>query len=92
MGCGAVLIGEGPERARLAALAEEMQIAEHVLLPGFTHGARACLKYMDVFLLPSQTEGLPMVLLEAMSAGLPVVASRVGGVPEVVLDGESGSW
>jgi glycosyltransferase involved in cell wall biosynthesis len=83
-----VLVGDGPLRPALTRRANELAIAAH-----FT-GARAdmadLLGCADVVVLASRSEGLPFTLLEAMALGRPVVATRVGGVPEVVEDGRSG--
>lgn len=85
-----VIIGEGPERPRLEALAQRLGVSDRVLLPGFVPSARAYMPLFDVFVLPSLTEGLPLTLLEAMLAGTPVIATPVGGVPHTLEDGDSG--
>jgi len=91
-GAGAILrlVGDGPERPRVAALARELgvdgaveMLGERIDLPDVLRGA-------DAFLLTSETESFGLAALEAMACGVPVVASAVGGVPEVVTDGESG--
>lgn len=88
---GAVMIlGEGPERSALERLAAGLGIQDRVLLPGYVPNAAAHVPLFDVFVLPSRTEGLPITLLEAMAAGVPIVASSVGGVPRVLEDGRSG--
>lgn len=86
-----VIIGEGPERVCLEKLAEELGIADCVLLPGYREDAKRYLPLFSIFVLPSLTEGLPMTLLEAMHAGVPIVATRVGGVPDALDDGEAGA-
>jgi glycosyltransferase involved in cell wall biosynthesis len=85
-----VLVGEGPERLRLEQLAAELGVAGRVQFLGQRTDVSAVLPEFDVFVLPSITEGMPNAVLEAMAAGIPVVASRVGGVPEIVQDGETG--
>lgn len=85
-----VLAGTGPERKRLEALARELEVADRVRFLGQRADIPAVLAAFDVFVLPSLGEGMPNAVLEAMVAGLPVVASRVGGIPEVVEDGKSG--
>lgn len=87
----AVLAGEG-DLAAVRQAAAEAGVAGLIELPGWVAGeAKAhCLARAGVFVLPSRFEGLPMALLEAQAAGLPVVASRVGGIPQVVSDGENG--
>jgi len=86
-----VCAGDG-ERAAVARRAEQLGIADAVKFTGWVgpSGKRALLENAAVFALPSYDEGLPMSLLEAMAAGVPVVVSPVGGVPDVVADGASG--
>lgn len=79
-----VLIGDGPLKPKLEALAKKLRVQDHVHLAGEQDDIPAWLSAMDVFALPSLWEGLPNSLLEAMGMGLPVVATRVDGVPEVV--------
>jgi glycosyltransferase involved in cell wall biosynthesis len=83
-----VLCGEGSERPALETRAEAA--AGRVLLTGFQEEVAPCLAAADVVVVPSRHEGLGVAALEAMAAGKPVVASRVGGLAEVVVDGESG--
>jgi L-malate glycosyltransferase len=85
-----LLAGDGPERAALEDLARSLGIAEKVCFLGFVQNAWPLYSEMDVFALPSHQEGIPMVLLEAMGTGLPVVASSVGGIPQVIKDGNVG--
>jgi len=85
-----VLVGDGPLRKELESLASELGVAEAVRFAGVRSDVAGFLKTLDVFVLPSLTEGLPNVVLEAMAAARPVVATAVGGVPEVVEDGTSG--
>lgn len=86
-----VCAGDG-DRHAVARYAERLGIADAVKFTGWVgpSGKRALLESAAVFALPSYSEGLPMSLLEAMSAGVPVIASPVGGIPEVVVDGVSG--
>ncbi|XXX72122.1 glycosyltransferase [Sorangium sp. So ce134] len=85
-----LVVGDGPERARLVALARELGVSERVLFAGERHDVPALLAALDVFALPSLSEGLPLALLEAMATGLPAVASDVGGVPTALVHGETG--
>lgn len=85
-----LVVGDGPERATLTALIEELGLRGAVSLTGFRTDVPDLLAEADVFVLSSSYEGISMALLEAMQAGLPVVATRVGGVPETVVDGETG--
>ena len=92
------VIGDGPERAALEAQADALGIARRVVFRGkvTTEELRASYARAAVFVLPSvvdargDTEGLGVVLLEAMNYGTPVVASRIGGIPDIVEDGISG--
>ncbi len=87
-----ILAGEG-DVARVRAAAAAAGVAERVELPGWVAGeAKArLLARAGIFLLPSRFEGVPMALLEAQAAGLPVVATRVGGIPQVVTEGFNGA-
>lgn len=84
------IIGDGPQRAELEALAEELGVSDRLVLSGFISGARHHLPNFDVFVLPSRLEGMPMSILEAMHAGVAVVATDVGSVTEVLQDGVTG--
>ena len=87
---GLVIWGEGPLRAELEGLIGSLGLDHVVQLPGHAHDAERALSTMDAFILPSLSESCSNSLLEAMAAGLPVIASRTGGNPELVLDGSSG--
>ena len=82
-----VLVGEGPERARIEGLCRSLNLTDFVKLTGQQDDINAYYGIADVFLLPSLSEGCPNVLLEAMAAGVPVVATAVGGIPEVATSG-----
>lgn len=84
------VVGDGPRRDALARSIRTAGLTERVALPGARSDVQRLLAAMDVFVLTSDTEGLPNAVLEAMAAGLPVVATRVGGVGELVADGLSG--
>lgn len=84
-----VLVGEGPERAPLEASIARLGLAGRVLLPGHFHRMAPWYALADALVMPSHSEGSPNVLLEAMAAGLPVVATTVGGIPEMASDGET---
>ena len=84
------IIGEGPEKENLMLAAQEYEIQNHVIFCGARHDIPLVLNGMDIFVLPSLNEGLPNAVLEAMATGVPVIASHVGGVPEVVQDEENG--
>jgi N-acetyl-alpha-D-glucosaminyl L-malate synthase BshA len=84
------LVGDGPEHDRVRALVTALGLNDHVEFLGERIDLPAVLRDSDLFLLPSDTESFGLAALEAMSCGIPVVASRVGGIPEVVTDGEVG--
>lgn len=82
-----VIVGNGSERAALEARARALGISSHVRLVGMRSDVRALLPAFDAYVNSSISEGVSLTILEAMAAGLPVVATRVGGTPEVVIDG-----
>ena len=84
------LIGNGELYPSIAAFIKENNLSDRVFLPGFIADADRYLTAFDIFALPSIKEGLPYVILEAGRAGLPVVATAVGGIPEIITDMESG--
>jgi N-acetyl-alpha-D-glucosaminyl L-malate synthase BshA len=85
-----ILVGDGPDRPAAEALVSELGIAGHVRFLGKQDAVADLLRCADLFLLPSGTESFGLAALEAMACGVPVVGSDVGGLPEVVLDGETG--
>jgi glycosyltransferase involved in cell wall biosynthesis len=89
-GTALVIISEGEERERLARLIESYGLKKRAFLLGFVPDARRYLAAADVFLMPSRKEGLPLALLEAGHAALPVIASRTGGIPEIIEHGKNG--
>lgn len=84
------IAGRGEEEPRLRRLADELGLAPRCHLLGVRDDVPRLLATADVFAQPSRSEGLPLAVLEAMGAALPVVATRVGGLPEVVVEGETG--
>ena len=85
-----IIIGDGELRNELERQIKESGLQEKVFLAGFVDNASNLLQAFDIFLLPSRKEGLPYVLLEAGAAKLPVVASAVGGIPEIIEDQVTG--
>ncbi|HJR76036.1 MAG TPA: glycosyltransferase family 4 protein [Nitrospiraceae bacterium] len=79
-----LIVGDGPLMPALKQLARELDMEKKVILAGKRYDIYDLVNCMDVFVLPSIHEGIPMSLLEAMALGRPVVASRVGGIPEVI--------
>ncbi len=84
------IIGSGPQQESLRKEAETLGIGDRVRFHGFQRDVLDWLAHLDVLLMPSVHEGLPYVLLEAMSLGIPIVASRVGGLAEVLRHNETG--
>jgi glycosyltransferase involved in cell wall biosynthesis len=87
------IAGDGPDRAALESMAARLNLTANVAFSGYRSQAqvRELLQQTDVFVLPSFAEGVPVVLMEAMAAGVPVVTTRIAGIPELVEDGVSGS-
>lgn len=83
-------IGDGIERRELERTVEELRLRNHFLFLGRRDDVPNILACCDLFVLPSWAEGLPNAVLEAMAAGVPVVATRVGGIPEIIADGVGG--
>ena len=86
----AVMLGDGPERGTLQARIDAAGLAERITLPGFQRDMQAWMTRLDALVISSRTEGTPMILLEAMQDGVPVVAFGVGGIPDVIEHGRSG--
>ncbi len=87
---GFAIFGEGRLRGELERQIEALGLAGKVILPGFRDDLDSYIPAFDLLALPSYTEGLPNIVLESLAASVPVVATAVGGVPEVVQDGSSG--
>jgi glycosyltransferase involved in cell wall biosynthesis len=85
-----LLVGDGAEMGRVRAEVDAQGVGGLVSLPGARSDIPACLAAMDVFVLSSRMEGTPIAVLEAMAAGLPLIASAVGGLPALVTHGENG--
>jgi glycosyltransferase involved in cell wall biosynthesis len=85
-----LLVGEGKGMAEAVRLAESLGMKERVIFAGFQENVAKYLKCMDVYLVTSNAEGLNTSIIDAMHAALPVIASRAGGIPELVADGVNG--
>lgn len=85
-----VVIGDGPMRKELEIQAHSLGLDGKVVFAGFRNPVSPCLAALDLMAITSRHEGIPIVLLEAFSLGIPVVAFDVGGIPEVIIDGECG--
>ena len=88
--CRLRLVGDGDLRPDMEKLAQEKGVADFVEFCGMQSNVYPYLHDADIFTLPSIYEGNPMTIIEAMGTGLPIVASRVGGIPDMISDGESG--
>ena len=86
-----VMLGEGEWRENLEELAKVLAISDSVEMKGYVENARAYLKAFDLFCLPSRSEAMPYAVLEAGFAGVPVVATNVGGIPEMIETGTDGA-
>ncbi len=85
-----VVVGDGPERAKLEALIDELGIRSSAHMLGRRDDMPAIYASLDLMVSSSRREGLPMAILEAMASRLPIVATAVGGVPTIILDGRTG--
>lgn len=85
-----ILVGEGPMRPEIEQFVKRNQLEDRVMMLGMREDVPEILAASDVFVLPSRWEGLPLVIIEAIFAGLPVVATRVGGISELVEEGVNG--
>ncbi|RWX51115.1 Glycosyltransferase involved in cell wall bisynthesis [Candidatus Electrothrix marina] len=84
------VIGDGPQEEEIQQIVTEYGLEEKIIFVGFQKDVSALLPAFDIFLLPSLTEGTSMALLEAMACGLPVIATAVGGTPNVIISEENG--
>jgi glycosyltransferase involved in cell wall biosynthesis len=83
-GVSFVIVGDGPEAAALERLAERLGIRERIGFLGARAEAQTIIRRLDIICVPSRTARIPLVVLEAMALGIPIVASDVGGIPELV--------
>jgi 1,2-diacylglycerol 3-alpha-glucosyltransferase len=87
-----IVAGDGPEKAELESLAKTLKLERNIRFTGFIHGAPLVeyLQASEVFVTASKSENMPLAMLEAMAAGLPIVAVRSRGLTEIVEDGKNG--
>jgi len=86
----AVILGDGQEKSKLKSLIKEMNLNNNIQLAGFKEDIGKALSLLDIFVLPSRMESFPMILLEAGAIGLPIVATNVGGIPEMIESNREG--
>lgn len=89
-GLACVIVGEGPEMENLKEEARRLGITDRVVFTGFSADALSYINLMDIFVFPSEKEGMPRVILEAMLMGKPSIAFDVAGARELIIDGETG--
>lgn len=80
------LVGDGSERSQVSRMITDLNLSGWVVLPGKRSDVDHCLQAMDLYVQPSHYEGMPIAILEAMSCGLPIITTNVGGIPEVVVN------
>jgi glycosyltransferase involved in cell wall biosynthesis len=85
-----IIAGDGPDREKILKLATEARISDKIIFTGFRKDVVQVMQSLDVFLITSKTEGLGTIIIEAFLAGVPVVATRAGGIPELVKHGDTG--
>jgi 1,4-alpha-glucan branching enzyme len=85
-----VILGDGEERARLEKMAASFGISNRVLFTGAVLDTQKYLQTSDIFVIPSSIEVMPIILLEAMSCGLPCIASKIGGIEDLIEDEQTG--
>jgi glycosyltransferase involved in cell wall biosynthesis len=85
-----VLVGDGPLRSELEALAVKEKVEENLIFAGFRRDIKDMLSAIDVLVVPSLLEGFPMITLEGMAMAKPIIATRINGITEQLVDGESG--
>jgi glycosyltransferase involved in cell wall biosynthesis len=84
------LVGDGPERHRIEKMIQRLGLNRHIMLTGFRSDISNLLRCSDALVLCSETESAPLTLLEGLSSGLPCIATAVGGIPEIIQNGENG--
>ncbi|MBF0132886.1 MAG: TIGR03088 family PEP-CTERM/XrtA system glycosyltransferase [Magnetococcales bacterium] len=89
--CRLVLMGDGPQRQEIESLAHHLNVTDKLWITGWRDDIAQLLRCLDLFVLPSLAEGTPLTILEAMATGLPIIATRVGGVADLLTEGHTGT-
>jgi glycosyltransferase involved in cell wall biosynthesis len=84
------MLGNGPEYEQVKQYIGRLNLEGRVYAPGFVPDLKPFLKLTDVLVIPSRIEGIPIILMESLALGVPVVASNVGGIPDIITDNENG--
>jgi len=85
-----LIVGEGPLRNELEELADRLKVKEHLVFAGFRTAINEILSAIDILVIPSVLEGFPMITLEGMAMARPIIATRIEGIKEQIVDGNSG--
>jgi glycosyltransferase involved in cell wall biosynthesis len=88
--CKGVIVGDGPLLQNLMELSDSLKLSEHISFKGFLEPALSEIRNLDILVMPSDHEGLPMTILEALALEINVIAHRTGGIPEILAGGECG--
>jgi glycosyltransferase involved in cell wall biosynthesis len=89
-GINFLMLGNGPEYDQVKQYIARLNLEERIYAPGFVDDMKPFLKLTDVLVIPSRIEGIPIILMESLAMGVPVVASNIGGIPSVLKDYETG--
>ena len=84
------IVGDGEIKEDLVKLSQEKKLSDYFTFMGNRKDIEEILSHNDIFILPSHNEGLPIAILEAMRQGLPIISTKVGGIPEMIIDGKTG--
>jgi glycosyltransferase involved in cell wall biosynthesis len=85
-----ILVGDGEKKNEIIKLIDTLKLNSHFILTGYVEDVRPILSKLSVFVLATHSEGMPVSVIEAMSFGLPVIGSNIGGIPDIITDGENG--
>ena len=85
-----MMIGNGPEYESVKQRITNLRLEDKIYLPGFVEDNKPFLKVTDLLIIPSRIEGIPIILMEALSLGVPVIASQIGGIPDIITNEANG--